>query len=180
MDRKKGVFTVLLVLFIAVLAYNAGITGRDAASRPERAADGDQPALNTDLLDRKPSEYPGVKKDIFSPAVLPPATPGASARVIPQQPAVPLPVASPAPPPVPAPSALQAFASQAKFMGFLENGVHRTVFISKGQEVFTLKKGDLIEQRFIVESVSAKEIRFKDNATGEEIRILPSGTAGHQ
>lgn len=173
MDTKKVILAISLAFFGAVLAYDAGLIGRHTASRGERA-DGKRQAPDTGLPDRKPSEYPGVIKDIFSPPVTAAATTGGRApKAARPQPSISIPVASPLPP-APEPSALQTFTAQARFVGFLENSGNRTVFISKGQEIFTLKKGSVIEQRFSVEDISDKEIRLKESATGEETRIFIS------
>lgn len=179
MEKKKIIFAILLVIFVAVLVYDTGITGRDRAARPEKEKNTQMSSLNIDLFDRKPFEYPGVKRDLFSPPVLkytritpvnkPAPLPQA---VISQPPIIPQPVMPQAPPPPPESSALQMFASQAKFMGFLEKSDNRTAFILKGPEVLTMKKGDIIERRFKVESVSASEVFFLDNLTGEKTRLL--------
>lgn len=179
MDKKKAIFTILLIIFIVVLVYDAGITGRDTAARPEKEKNSDMPSLNIDLLNRAPLEYPGVKRDIFSPPVFKYSkiTPVNKPTLLPQaaisQPAIitqPV-LPQPAPPP-PEPSALQMFASQAKFMGFLEKSDTRTAFILKGPDILTMKKGDIIERRFKVESVSAGEIFITDSLSGEQTRIL--------
>lgn len=172
MDGKKVILAISLAFFAAVLAYDAGLIGRNGASREERA-EGNPQALPTGLQDTKPSEYPGVIRDIFSPPVTGAAASVRAKNTARPQPAIFIPAASP-PPPAPEPSALQTFTAEARFVGFLENSGNRTVFISRGQEVFTLKKGSVIEQRFSVESISDREIRLRDSATGEEARIFTS------
>ena len=56
-------------------------------------------------------------------------------------------------------------------MGFLDNRASKTAFISKAGEVYTIKRGDAINGRFVVENISNETILLLNNETGEKAVI---------
>lgn len=170
MNGKKYILAALFVFFAGVVLYNIVLFGTStqpsaAAGRMERGL----PRLKLDLSSAEKAPYQGVKRDIFNVPGQVEKTPlNVQKQVKTAEPAV------PAPPPMPepkAPSALQAFASEAKFMGFVDNSSNRTAFIVRGQDVYALKKGGYAG-KFRVEDISNGNIILKDDETSEKTSIV--------
>jgi hypothetical protein len=167
-NRGKKILILLLVIWVAVLAYNRGIF-KGTPVMPERAKPGtlaqvaleDIPELRLDLLDSPKTRYKGIKKNIFSPLKFPKPKP----KPPPKPPELPpKPVVQPPPPP---PSPLEVFTSKVKFIGFLEKEKDRTVFLNMGEDVFVVKSGDIIDGRFRVAEITDTILRLNDEVNGE-------------
>lgn len=170
---KKALLTLLLAVLAGVAVYDMGLfsqpLGEGGAKEPgsERA-----PQLRLDLLDKEVKPYNGVKRDIFTIQ-----KPTPRVVVMPKVPeSAPVVVEPVAPPPAPPPSELQVFISQAHYIGLLDRQGGRTVFINSGKDVITVKKGDVIGARFMVEEINDSELILKDSATGEDARIFLRST----
>ena len=117
------------------------------------------------LLTLKSPEYPGVKKNVFSPLrkPLPP-------RAKPPKPPAPKPIPKAAPV-----SKVRLFVDMLEFMGSLDNADGLTVFIAFKDDVYLLKEGDKIDGKFgefSLSKVSESGIEFVDDITGERASII--------
>lgn len=175
-DRNKKILITLAAVWAGLIVFNTGIFKGDSNVQKAKQERKKTPVKETrkislvkprlDLLERPQPQYAGVKRDIFSP--LKPAVPKAVAP--PVQP-LPVPVQVIPPPPKPKlPSALEIFTAQARFMGFVDKGDGRTVFLSRDPEVYLVKKGDTINGIFKVSDVTDAFLVLK-GPDGEEARV---------
>ncbi|MEK7313650.1 MAG: type II secretion system protein PulP, partial [Deltaproteobacteria bacterium] len=74
----------------------------------------------------------------------------------------------PAPPPPPPPTALQVFIMTVRALGFVEKEKDKTVFLSKNDELFIAKSGDLVDGRFRILSITETALKVRDEVTKEE------------
>jgi hypothetical protein len=120
------------------------------------------PTLRLDLL--KSSEdvsYKGAGRDIFQNQPEPPSIP---------QPVEPVISTGPPPPPPPPPIPL-------KFYGFAGNKTGpKQVFLSKGDDIFIAKEGQIIDRRYKILKIGANSIEVEDVLTNNR-QTLPL-TAG--
>ncbi|MCK5235995.1 MAG: hypothetical protein KAR06_03335 [Deltaproteobacteria bacterium] len=122
------------------------------------------PELNDVMLeaaDKVKPKYTGIKKDIFRPL---------SVKVKPKPVIIEPKVLETVP--VKEATPLEGFVSEVGFSGFLErHGEMTTVFISRGDEVYFVKAGDIIDERFKIFSIEAEEVKFIDIITGEVLSV---------
>lgn len=147
-----------LAVLIAVLAVAAAWVALDIRRAPDNAGgrSSDTAARNPGAPESRPdptiperSTLGRIAQDPFSPhSWLPPAKPATAA-------------AGPAPAPV-APPLPFRFAGQF----YRDSGAE--VYLAKGEEIFPVKEGDVLEGQYKIESVTASEVRFLH---------LPSGTS---
>lgn len=165
--KKTLVFIFFGVVWILIIAYNLwyffGSQGRSANVHAFKNHSGlsvqDVREVRLDMLERHHQSYKGIVKDIFRPISFVQKT----------APVVTLP---PPPPPKPKePTHLETFASEIKFLGFLEKESSKIVFISKGADVFLVKKGDLITGAFKITDITATTMSIRDEKEGQEIKI---------
>lgn len=169
MDSRKKLLIILSIIWAGLIAYRL-MPAERPAPKASRVGARELPELRFDLLETKRPEYGGIKKDIFSPFKKPEAKPVAPKPT----PVAAVPVVAPPPPPQPPPplpSPLQVFSTQVSFVGFVEKGASRKVFLSRGPDVFVVKKGDLIEGRFGITEINDSFIQFDDPVSGETVSI---------
>lgn len=172
MDKKKK-FLILIgfcVIWAVIIAYNLrAVNGNDAAQpRPDgQRTPGNRSgqsgsadtlsALRVDLLKKPRFKYRGVVRDIFTPF---------NVEVV----KAPL-AALPAPPPTKPPTPLETFATQVRFIGFLEKGEGKTVFIARESDIFMVKKGDHITDKFKVAEITSTTMVLRDDGSDETVTI---------
>lgn len=174
---KKPLLVIVVLALAGVIVYdimyfaggskNAGPVQKAGYSSKEPGiARFPEPRL--DLLDQPRVGYKGVSKDIFGPFTVEPVIKPPVKAIA----ATPPPVLAPVPeaPPPPPPSRIKVFASSIRFVGFLEKTTERSAFFSRGEEVFILKKGDIFD-RYRVTELTDAFIAFKDDESGEDIRV---------
>lgn len=111
------------------------------------------PELKLSLLGESKPKYKGVRKNIFTAYL----KPKASVKVKPKE------EVKVEPPKVEIViSDLEKFLSKLSFMGFLERGVNKTLFLSHEDEVYLIKKGDRIKGRYIAGQITKASIIFTD------------------
>ncbi|MEK7679533.1 MAG: hypothetical protein AAB356_05015 [Deltaproteobacteria bacterium] len=170
--QKKKKFLIIIgccLIWAVIIAYNlrAVIGGNavwvrsDAQRTPGagsgRAVSADTlPALRLDFLKKPRSRYSVVVRDIFSPF---------KGEVVKAPPAaLPTPFA-------PLPTPLETFASQVRFMGFLEKEEGKTVFIGMQSDIFMVKAGDSITGKFKVVEITGSTMMLTDEGSGETVTI---------
>jgi len=199
MNRQKQIlFVLLLVLLLAAFyAYwsspqqgtvepGGTIERQDRRNAinagPKKAVDRQQ--VNLGLLELSKKKYKGYKRDIFNYYVPKP--------VAKPKPVVkPKPIAKPVVPPKPAPTITPQIRQQlAKFtfLGFLVKSTERTVFLSKRDELFLVKKADYFgeDNQFEVVDVSDEMLTIKQGGANglieiklvEEEPLIPSFSPG--
>lgn len=161
--------TVVVILFTAlvvVLSARSGdvVRGNDDKSVTSATAPG---SVDLSRLAKKSPEYPGVKKNVFSPL--------RTAAPVRQQTKTPVAVA---PEPTPQPvvvSKVRLFVNMLEFMGSLDNEDGVTVFIAFKDDVYLLKEGQKVDAKlgdFSLLSVSESSIDFVDDSSGERASIM--------
>lgn len=111
------------------------------------------PELKLDLLGKAKPKYRGVRKNIFTAYVKPKASaivkPAGDVKVEPPKVEVII-------------SDLEGFLSKLTFMGFLEKGRNKTLFLSHDDDVFLIKRGDRIKGRYLASQITDTTIIFTD------------------
>ena len=168
LGSKKKAVAGLVIVWVVIIAYNfwplngsdpdGDVPGRGIiAGKLSEGTGAVLPELRLELLEESPPAYTGIKRDIFSPVkVYVPKPPPKIVR--------PAPVKKP-------PSPIKTFVSRTKFAGFVEQGAVLTVFLSRGDDIFLIKEGDLVDGRFHVVSISPRVLRFEDSSTHEVATI---------
>ncbi|WP_051361301.1 hypothetical protein [Desulfuromonas sp. TF] len=152
MSRQKQVLAVLAVVFVLALAYAFWASPRPeevatttveppAPRRPVAEGPADAPAgdsrVRLDLLTRERERFAGYQRDIFN-----------YPRVAPPPPKIVKPPVAPPPPPLetiepaPVPPEVERELASFTFLGFLEKENVKTIFLSSGEEIFLVKKGE--------------------------------------
>ncbi|MBU5614855.1 type II secretion system protein PulP [Geomonas azotofigens] len=201
MNRQKLALFLLLLVLAGAIVYavvrtprqqqvttlknqpgaKATVLRKQPGAAPKAAANAGG-ALHLDLLRREQPGFSGFRRNIFSPIFreeeklsglkLPPPPP--PPKKLPTLPAtMPTPVEAPPPPPPP-PTAEQlddAELGKFVFIGFLKKGGERTVFLSKGGEIFLAKKGGQVGPRFQVSNVTDEAITIKSIQTDRQLVI---------
>lgn len=157
-SNKKRALAVLGVIWAAIIAYNAGIYIKGPSSEAPLETPSFGLRVRLDLLKNKKRGFGGIKKDIFSPL----------RRVTPVVKPVEV---QPAPPPPPPPTALQVFTMSVRALGFVEKEKDKTVFLSKNDDLFVAKSGDLVDGRFRILEITETSIGVRDEVTKEESLI---------
>lgn len=161
MDKKK-ILMLLAAVWAGQIAYRLMPNSKTAPKATILSEGRELHKLRLDLLKVKRPEYKDIKKDIFSPL-----------KKTESKPPVPKPVFIDAvqvaltPPPTP----IQVFSTQMSFVGFIEKGSGRKVFLSKGPDIFILKRGDIIEGMFSLTEINDGTIQFTDVSSGEKLLI---------
>ena len=185
MNRKRIMLAALLgVLAICmVYAYLASprlekAPPRSASNRARpavaKARDGQQTKLSQDHIDfaflkTEAEEFTGAKRDIFRFVQRRPQ----KTNVVPRKPEV---IAPPAvvsaPPPVPI-EGVQKSLSQFTFLGFLDKGGEKTVFLSSEGNLFLAKYGEKFgsDLEFTVENISGNLLKVRHSGREGLIEI---------
>lgn len=182
MNRQKAFLFILLVMFVAAVVYAffrkpeqktvarlKFAPGAPVVTAKGETATPDTTKLHLDLLDRPSPRFAGFKRNIFRLASLetkkklPPPPPP---PFIPPPPPPPPPSSPPPPPPPPPPLA------KFTFLGFLNKDNRKTIFLSKDNEIFLVKKGDKIANNYEVTNISDDALTINSLAGGGQI-IIP-------
>lgn len=175
MNRKRMLLAVLAGLLALSVIYafwamprQEKVPPRAAAPRPAAQGAPGKPGpaaadrLNLGLLAQLPQPFPGAGRDIFRFRGAP-APPVAVVPVIPVP--APVPELLPPPPPPPPPTPEQILREKIAgftFLGFLDRGGVKTVFLSGASELYLVKAGDAFGKD---KSLVAREI------TGQELVV---------
>ncbi len=160
---QVALFVALLVVFVAILAGNrdrapelGAVLFANEKFEPLAVPD---PALRLDMIERlRKQEYTGTHRNIFSasappkPApVLPPAQVGPSAP--------------PPPPPLQVP---------VKFYGIVTEpaaGGLRRAFFTDGENIFILREGETLQERFRLLRIGNDTAEFEEIASGRRATL---------
>lgn len=163
-DMKK-IIIIVAIFLLYIFAYNTDIFGiRGTAVTKNDRSNGKEPVpiLNPESLAKPIYEYPGVKRDVFSPVAKP-------VKKRPKRPKV---IVKPKVEEPPPPKAVEVFSSTLSFMGFKEQETERTVYLSDADdEVFIIRKGDTMTDKFEVIELTDETLTLIDRETGERSSI---------
>ncbi len=174
MKKESKMLAVLLALLLVLFLNNlrkAEIkrvdeltykTAQRQVSAP--AVESGLPEIETDLLTPERESFRMGKKNIFEPLSFvkkrrprKPATPKAA----PPKPAPPKPAVKQVPPPMHE-VVLKAIAKYT-FLGLMEKGDLKTIFLTKEDEIFNVKKGDPLSGDYVVQNITDDFIEISSN-----------------
>lgn len=170
MENKK-IIIGLAIVWAFIIVYNVANFGgddsdSDGSRKPSATSNkvrpgsspfqnlAEFPELKLDLLGKAKPKYRGVRKNIFTAYVKPKAQvvkPAGDVKVEPPTPKVEIII-----------SDLEGFLSKLTFMGFLEKGRNKTLFLSHDDDVFLVKRGDRIKGRYLASQITDTTIIFTD------------------
>jgi hypothetical protein len=182
MNRQKTILFILLLIFAAAVIYaylqlpeqktvsqltNKTVAPATTSRRGPAAAKPVSTRVNLALLDTMLPKFSGFKRNIFTLAA------PMSRTKLPPPPPPPLP-----PPPLPAPTPSQVaqnvmVSEMAKFtfLGYLLKDDRKSVFLQKNNEIYVVKKGDRIENKFVVANISNDALTIDSTSGGGQIVI---------
>lgn len=187
MNRRKLTLAILLAIFavavvssffrqptqrtVARLKYTSGMNA-DALRTAVKAQDGNK--LRIDLLDKDQPRFSGFKRNIFRPIF----TVEMKSSLYPLnavKPVLPLPPPPPSPPPpyiepAPAQKAMEDVARYT-FLGYLQKGNRKIIFLSRDNELTLVRKGDKIAGKYEVATITDEALTINLLATGEQIVV---------
>jgi hypothetical protein len=165
MKQKKQLAVLVVLLLIAGLiwffyfGHDKPITTADAASAAQnfQLLSVDNPQLHTDKEKRaRATEYKSTGRNIFS-AIPPPPPPHVPGPNDPKPPIVPpvkiIPTVTPLP---------------VKFFGYgtVPNGTARVAFFSDGEDVYVVKEGELLMNRFRILKIGSANLEYEEVSSG--------------
>ncbi len=185
MNRQKTFLLILLALF-AVAAINAFFRmpkqktvehlkfapGKSAGVgiKNRETVKSDVKKLNLELLDKPLPRFSGFRRNIFTLASF------ETKKKLPLPPPPP-PLPPPPPPPPPeTPSQIEQKEmanemAKFTFLGFLLKEKRKTVFLAKDKEIFVVKMGDKIANKYEVTNISDNALTINSTTGGGQIVI---------
>lgn len=181
MNRQKKTLLILLVLLLLAIGYAyLSMPAQQRAALKVRPESGvttigkkrptDKKQLRVDLLEKAPTQYKGAARDIFNYAPVKTAP-------------APKPKPKPTPPPVvkpvqphPTPVVNQVVRQQLArftFLGFLVKDGERTVFLSRGEELFLVQEGAQFgdDNQFTALTISPEKMSISQSGDERTIDI---------
>jgi hypothetical protein len=191
MNRQRLILSVLLVLFAASLFYSyirmprqktvdklkyqTGMVVPRAESKQAKGSDVERVRL--DLLDKAPAFASTGGKNIFQglfhaeaikiSVPLPPPPPPPEKKPAPPPP----PPVQTQPPAVAEQTPLQRDLATFTFLGYLKKDSLKKIFLTNGKEIFVVKKGDKIANKYDVTSLTDESLTITSLADSGEIVI---------
>lgn len=180
MNRQKLLLSVLLTVLalsiaysiwkmprqktVPTLTYSTG-TAAHGKKTPQRAISSDT-RVRLDLLNRETGTFSGFRKNIFGPFAQ-------EKRVkIPKRRAmIAKPSPLPPPAPMPQPPSIQSEMARFTFMGFLKKDNKKTIFLGSNNEIFLVKKGDIIAGKYLVANITDEMLSIRSSESGTEAVI---------
>lgn len=178
MIRQRVILVALLALFACSLVYSfirmprqkrvkvpvaqvqtAAVAPRIPAGRGDSSL-----AVRFDLLDRGQSLPSAGSRNIFQPLYGKTPKKGGVPIPLPPPPPPPVKIVEPAPPPVvqapqvAQPTPLQRDMASFTYLGHLKKDNVKTIFLSNGKDIFVVKKGDKIANKYHVTALSDASI----------------------
>lgn len=193
---SKRLLVFLIPAFIAALIYGylqmprqeRVTTGDDKAvprSQAKKQSSGDKtaatgsggyPRLRSDLIEHKSKPYPGVRRNLFSAAILLEPEEVEEEFIPEELPEVivpPIVEVTPPPPPPPPPPLPQEIVRQElalyKFVGFYKKGEKKTIFLASAGEVFLVRKGDYLgrDRKYYVVNITDTNMELRKEGAGD-------------
>ena len=172
MNRKRVILGALLGVLAICVVYAYLATPRLEKAPPRAADQRKQPAEKSPEVDEKesrgridfayltlePQEFTGAQRDIFRFGRRPLVKTAPPPPIVQKE--APKPVIMPKVVPV---EVVQKSLSQFTFLGFLEKGGEKTVFLSSSGDLFLVKQGERfgVGQEFMVEQIDDKLLKVR-------------------
>jgi preprotein translocase subunit YajC len=178
MNRQKIALALLLVILVCAIAYS--FLGRPKQRRVERlkftagmTASSFRPSgrtdngarLRIDLLDRENTPFSGFRRNIFRPVFFYRTEVPFPAKPLKQPPPPP-----PPPPKTPAQIAMEEIG-RFSFLGYLHRNNRKTVFLTRDNQIFLVRKGDRIAGMYDVDDISENMITIALAPGGEKVVV---------
>jgi hypothetical protein len=152
---------------VATLKFAPGM--RAEVKRPATSSSQDDTKLHLELLDQERQRFSGFKRNIFRPIF------HEEGKLLPLPPRPPVLPAPPPPPPpvsnVEQPSPLQQEIGRFIFLGFLKKDGQKTIFLSRDNQIYLVKKGDKLAGKYEVASLTDEALTIRMQGDGGEIVI---------
>jgi len=170
--KEYKILAALLALFLALFLNNLRkakikrvdkLTYKTAQRQPTVPPAGPGlPGIETELLTPEREPFRMGKKNIFEPLSFVKKSP-------PRKAAPPKAVEKQAPAPLPeiVPKAIANYT----FLGFMEKGKVKTIFLTKEDEVFIVKEGDTLSGDYVVQNITDDFIKIS-NVDGSEAMTI--------
>jgi hypothetical protein len=180
-SNQKILLAVLVVIWVVLLAYRIIFheepkrvpltyrTGQTITKAGSKGSVRHDLILRLDLLNQEPPAPGSGLKNLFLPLHYEPPkslTP---------------PTTLPPPPPPPSPEEIAAEQarqqlSQFRYLGYLNRGDKEQAFLSKGNDLFIVKRGDAIIGTFLLKEANSNFAVIQDSATKVEITLALTGS----
>jgi hypothetical protein len=158
------------------LTYQAGMSAKTV--KPPIVKDGDPAKVRLDLLEHRRGRSTAGGRNIFGGIMADEAKKSKLAKIPlplppppPEKPVVPPSAPVPTVPAVVEPTPLQRDMATFTFLGFLKKDNRKTIFISNGQEIFVVKKGDKVAGKYNVAAITDESMTISSLQDGGEILI---------
>jgi hypothetical protein len=184
MNRQRLILFCLLILFVLSIIWSYSRMPRQKTA-PLKFAPGKQlapaggsvpvvrrqgSALRLDLLDREVPDFKGYRRNIFKPVFVDEIK-MAKLKVA----AVKRRSLRPPPPPVPVQPVVTEMPrpelAKFTFLGFVQKGKRKIIFLSKDKEIILVKQGDIFAGRYEASSITDQALTIRVTDTHEEIVI---------
>lgn len=173
-SKKKLVIAAFVVIWAALIAYNLPyFSGAKQVRLDEKGfqvplAKAD--TLRSASIEVQTREYPGVIKNLFRPNTGNSFASTISRSTVKAQP-ISLIEATRSESPV-IPSDLKLFTGKLRIAGMLKKHKDKIVFAYRGNDVIFMRKGDLLEGKFVVSEISDEFIVITSLADNESSRLI--------
>jgi len=165
MNQKKQLVALVVLLLVAgfiwflYFDHNRPVVTADSSSvvHNYQPIGVDNPKLHNDGVERaRKTEYKSSGRNIFSREL-----------VLPPKPKTPVP--DPKTPVVPSPPVIPTVAPlPAKYFGFgtIPNGTARVAFLSSGEDIYVVKEGELLLNRFRIIRIGNANLEYEEVSSG--------------
>lgn len=187
--RQKKLLLILIAILVLSTIYALWASPRsekrvasDASDRPAPVlpaqGGGDESreqGLRIEMLEPEKREYPGFERDIFGPLFAksaPKPKPKPKPEPKPVKPVVKK-ALEPVKKPEPVRQEVREALARFTFLGFLDKGAQRTVFLSKSEEIFLVKEGERFgeNERFAVLEITPDILTIRQDDNPRLIQI---------
>ncbi|MEJ2469769.1 MAG: hypothetical protein P8Y96_01480 [Desulfuromonadales bacterium] len=185
MNRKRVILAILCAILAVSVTYAYLATPRLAKAPPRAAGTGSVKAaapsadgartpvarerVDFSFLKLEPQAFPGVVRNIFRFGQTAPVRPQVATPV--RRPA-PVPVVPKAVAPVPM-KVVQKSLSRFTFLGFLDKGGEKTVFLASGGELYLAGEGERfgVDKEFLVKKIDQTTLQVEHRGQNQPIEI---------
>ncbi|MEK6758537.1 MAG: hypothetical protein AABY51_02075 [Deltaproteobacteria bacterium] len=173
-SKKKLVIVAFVVIWVALIFYNLPyFSGAKRVRLDEKSFQA--PLANANTLrsasfEVQTREYPGVIKNLFSPNTGNSFGSTISRASVKAQPNSVIEATRPEPQVIP--SDLKLFTGRLRIAGMLKKHQDKIVFAYRGNDVIFMRKGDLLEGKFVVSEISDESIVITSLADNETSKLI--------
>ena len=185
MNRQRLLLFCLLILFALSMVWSYARMPRQKSVSTLKYAPGKHLApatgsgsvdwrrgsvLRLDLLDLENPDFKGYRRNIFKPVFVDEIKMAKSRVAVVKHRYIP-----PPSPPVPVQSVITEMSrpelAKFTFLGFVQKGKHKIVFLGRDKEIILVKQGDIFAGRYEASSITDLSLTIRVTDTREEIVI---------